>query len=105
MAELEWLLGDPAQAAGIYEELLKEHETQENVGNLGWSLFLAGDYAAAAKAYRRALELQPDDLFSRLNLGIAHEGLGDTDGARAVYRDVLERLAHELPTPTCPSGC
>ena len=48
LAELEWFLGDPAKAARIYEELLKEHETRENVSNLGWSLLLAGEYAAAA---------------------------------------------------------
>jgi serine/threonine-protein kinase len=92
LAELEWLLGDPAKAARIYEELLKEHETQENVSNLGWSLLLAGEYAAAARAYRRAVELEPDDLLSRLNLGIVHEGLGEPEDARQVYEDVLERL-------------
>jgi Flp pilus assembly protein TadD len=93
LAELEWFLGDPAQAARIYEELLKEHETQENVSNLGWSLLLAGEYAAATRAYQRALEMEPGHLLSRLNLGIAHEGLGDLDGARRVYREVLERMA------------
>ena len=92
LAELEWFLGDPAQAARIYEELLKEHETQENVFNFGWSLLLAGEYAAAAHANRRALELDPEDLYSRLNLGIAYEGLGDRDAARREYRNLLERL-------------
>jgi serine/threonine-protein kinase len=93
LAELEWFLGDPAQAARIYEDLLKEHETAENVFNLGWSLLLAGDYAAAADANRRAMELDPKDLYSRLNLGIAKDGLGDHDGARQIYRDLLVRMA------------
>ena len=49
LAELEWFLADPAKAARIYEDLLKEHETQENVSNLGWSLLLSGEYAAATR--------------------------------------------------------
>jgi tetratricopeptide (TPR) repeat protein len=93
LAELEWFLGDPARAARIYEDLLREHETRENLSNLGWSLLLAGEYPAAARAYRRALELQPEHLRSRLNLGIAYEGMGDPDGAHRVYRDLVERMA------------
>jgi eukaryotic-like serine/threonine-protein kinase len=100
LAELEWFLGDPAQAVRIYQELLKERETQENVFNLGWSLLLAGDYAAAAVANRRALELDPNDVFSRLNLGIAYDGVGDHDGAARVYRDLLNRLALRDPKTT-----
>jgi tetratricopeptide (TPR) repeat protein len=92
LAELEYLMGDPAEAAGLYADLLNQQVTAPNVGNLGWSLLLARDYAGADSAYRWALELKPDDLLSRLNLGIAREGLGDGPGAQALYRGLLERL-------------
>ena len=93
LAELEWTLADPAQAARIYQDLLEDQVTQENVANLGWSLLLAGDHSTAAGAYELALELRPEDLRSRLNLGIAREGLGDASGARLAYRELLARAA------------
>ena len=93
MAELEVLMGDPVRAAQIYQGLLKEKVTEAELGNLGWSLLLAGDYAASAAAYRGALELAPDDPLTRLNLGIAREGGGDTEGARRLYRELLDRMA------------
>ena len=93
LAELEWTMGDPARAALIYDGLLKEKVTRQNLSNLGWSLLLAGDYPGSASAYRRALELEPDHLLSRLNLGIAGEGRGDVEGAHVLYRDILTRIA------------
>ena len=91
LAELEWLMGDPAKAAGVYEGLLKEKVTRQNLTNLGWSRLLAREYALSADAYRRALELEPEHLNSRMNLGIVSEGARDVEGARRLYRDVLER--------------
>jgi hypothetical protein len=37
--------------------------------------------------------MEPDHLLSRLNLGIAGEGTGDSEGARVLYRDILARIA------------
>jgi tetratricopeptide (TPR) repeat protein len=93
MAEFEWMMGDPAHAADIYEGLLAEKVTRQNLSNLGWSRLLARDYSAAASAYRRALAMEPDHLLSRLNLGIAGEGTGDREAARVLYRDLLTRVA------------
>jgi len=91
LAELEWLMGDPMKAARIYQGLLEARVTRQNLTNLGWSLLLAGEYSSSADAYRKALELEPDHLNSRLNLGIALEGAGDTEAGRRLFREVLER--------------
>jgi serine/threonine-protein kinase len=91
MAELEWLMGDPMKAARIYQGLLEARVTRQNLTNLGWSLLLAGEYSSSADAYRKALELEPDHLNSRLNLGIALDGAGDAEAARRLFREVLER--------------
>jgi tetratricopeptide (TPR) repeat protein len=93
MAELEWLLGDPRRAARIYEGLLQQKVTWENLSNHGWSLLLAGEYSAAAASLRRSLDVHPDDVPTRFNLATAHEGVGDAVGARPIYRDVLDRIA------------
>ncbi|MET0552050.1 MAG: protein kinase [Vicinamibacteria bacterium] len=93
LAELEWTLGDPLQAARIYEELLREQDGWENAANLGWSRLLAREYGAAADSYRHALGLRDHDLRARLNLGIALDGAGDHAGARKEYAELLERAA------------
>jgi serine/threonine-protein kinase len=98
MAELEWELGDPRAAARLYEELLSRKVDRMYLSNLGWSLLLAGDYPGAVASCRRALQLDPHHALTRLNLGIAHEGTGDEDAARALYEDLAERLGKREPS-------
>jgi predicted Zn-dependent protease len=93
LAQLEWTLGDPMEAARIYRELIDEKETPINVANLGWSLLLAGDFKGAAEACARAVALKPSDLQSRMLLGTAREALGDRAAGQADYRAVLDALA------------
>jgi serine/threonine-protein kinase len=92
LAELEWTLGDPAEASRIYELLLREQETPDYATNLGWSRLLEGNYAGAADASERALELRPSILQARMILGIAREAQGDPAAARSAYRAVLDAL-------------
>jgi tetratricopeptide (TPR) repeat protein len=97
-AELEWRMGDPVEAARIYERLLEDDVAPIYLSNLGWSLMLAGRYVDAARAYDRALALEPDDFLNRMNLGVASEGAGDTEKARRLYHDLLARIVRREHT-------
>jgi len=44
------------------------------------------DYAAAATAYRKAIEIKPDHAEAALNLGIVLQEAGDPDAAMEAYR-------------------
>jgi LmbE family N-acetylglucosaminyl deacetylase len=50
-----------------------------------------GDYAGAAEAYRRALELEPASVGTALDLAAAYEVAGKTDLAENVVKDALRR--------------
>ena len=50
-----------------------------------------GDWAAAAAAFRRGLELQPDDAALRHRLGSALYAAGDVVGATKEFEDVVRR--------------
>ena len=47
--------------------------------------------------FQRALEVSPDFVQARLNLGIAYQESGQHDLARAAYRDVLARSSQSAP--------
>ncbi len=52
-------------------------------------LHLCGDYAAAARAFRRLVRNDPWDAAARLGLGNAERRLGRLDAARRAYRSAL----------------
>jgi tetratricopeptide (TPR) repeat protein len=64
--------------------------------NLGFAYTMSGRYADAISAYRKSLELEPDAVFTRENLGEALMFSGDLAGALAEIQlephDTMRRL-------------
>jgi tetratricopeptide (TPR) repeat protein len=96
LAALETSFGDLKRAAALYEELSRAKPARSDLTNLGFVRFLLGDYAAAEKAYRQALALEPDNRLTSFNLATALEAQGDLAGARNLYRGLEEKLAASL---------
>jgi tetratricopeptide (TPR) repeat protein len=52
-----------------------------------------GDYQSAIRDYRKLLELRPNSMEAKVNLGAALAHVGDFDGAIAMYRSALPQIA------------
>jgi len=59
--------------------------------SLGNVHFRSRDYPAAIEAFRRALELKPDDTFAAINIANAYQLTGRSDEAEAFVLDYLKR--------------
>jgi tetratricopeptide (TPR) repeat protein len=76
-------------AGRLAREHIQEDMDADGWYDLGWELE-AVSLQEAADAYGRALELRPEHVEARLNLGrLLHEG-GDLSGAEAEYRHALD---------------
>ncbi len=94
IAELDLIAGRHDEARIAYEALLAERDEQPRHWNeYGVALHQAGDLAAAAESYRRALRVDPRYAIAYNNLGVA---LADA-GEAATAREALARAA-ELDT-------
>jgi tetratricopeptide (TPR) repeat protein len=62
----------------------------------GVELHKAGDMLGAIEAYQNALELDPDMVEARSNLGAAFVRLGRYDDAIVDYREVLKRIPDQV---------
>lgn len=56
-----------------------------------------GDYQTAIADYRKFLELRPDNVEAKVNLGAALAKMGEFDDAIAVYRSALPSLVDKNP--------
>ena len=56
---------------------------------LGEAYRLAGQYEKSVHEYRKAIQLQPDDMFSHLNLALCYVKLGQKADALAEAKEVL----------------
>lgn len=88
-----------ARTAGLAAEAQRAEDAalalnpQEPSALNGRALLLigAGDHAAAADLFARAVAADPTNAVYQANLGNARRALGDLDGASAAYRAALER--------------
>ncbi len=90
---------DYAEAADIYEELLKQGSSAELYYNLGNSYYKSHEIGAAILNYERALRLKPNFPNARYNLKIAEEKLIDNVSSapsfwvRRFYNMVIQSLS------------
>ena len=62
--------------------------------NLGCFFLLKDDVSAASSFFQQALDIKPDDLPARHNLGYAQELMADAEAAQKTYAEVLKRDAN-----------
>src|SRR3984893_5852715 len=56
-----------------------------------------GDFSSAIRDYRKVLELRPNEVEAKVNLGAALAHLGQFDEAIAIYRSALTSLKNKNP--------
>jgi tetratricopeptide (TPR) repeat protein len=95
LAQIEMEHGDLARAERLFSELALASPRRNRFTNLGGVHFLRGRYDAAAAAFRRALEIDPDHTPTLTNLGEAEVELGHPDAATALYGRALARIEKE----------
>lgn len=98
LAELDLVTGDAASARSRYESLLASGATARLWTEHGVACHQAGDVAAAAHSYRRALHLDPRHVLASNNLGVALADGGDVQSALEAF----ERAASLDATATVP---
>jgi len=69
LASTYMLQGDFASAATYYQRSIDNKPTKNGYSNLGMMQLYNGNYDAAVESLRAAVELQPNDLLARANLG------------------------------------
>lgn len=95
-------LGTLAYQRGHYEEAVKQYlivvalnkENPRGYLNLGAAYMLDGDFAAAAPAYRRSLEIDPQPV-AYSNLSLMHYYLGNTAEAIAAINESIALLPND----------
>ena len=91
LGEVASLQGQPEEAIGDYQQALRAVPGYSLAYKaLGIIYFPRGDYREAAKYFRKAVELNPDELESRFFLGTCYMKLGEPHQAVAQFRAARE---------------
>lgn len=82
-------LAQVQKAAEAYEASAQAEPRALSFGNLGWMYFLLGEYDRAEAASLRALRMEKNLHYVRLNLGLMNLVRGRNDEAYEAYRTVI----------------
>jgi tetratricopeptide (TPR) repeat protein len=84
-------LGLHPNAETVLEDLVaREPGVAEYYFALGNSRFHQGNFSSAARAFRWALDVDPDHLEALYSLAVSQEKMGDESGAKSTWRRYLE---------------
>jgi tetratricopeptide (TPR) repeat protein len=89
LAQIELLHGDLHRAAALYSRLIERYPRPGEISNLGTAQMYLGGYREAEASFRKALGLEPGNVFTLLNLADAMTLQGRPEEAAAVYRQVI----------------
>lgn len=79
------------KAMEAYENSVKYQPRPVSYGNLGWMLYLLGDYPEAIDASKKALNMDGNIDYVRLNLGLSYLVQNRIYDSFDMYREVVER--------------
>ncbi len=86
----EWILALTEQSTGAFGTSQGTSEFAELLWfEFGYAAFKAGKYEVAATAYKKAIQLEPEDEAAWFELGIAYDTLGEQEKAVSAYQEAL----------------
>ena len=93
-AGLGWILNDagkPEEAIGMLKNAIRLNPIPPGwyLGRLGDAYRLTGQYEKAAQQYKGAIQLEPDEMISHLNLALCYIKLGREADAHVEAKKVL----------------
>ncbi len=86
----QYVLKDVRNSIESYEKALRYAEDPYLYGNLGWGYYLLGDYASSVDNSLKALAMNPELNYARMNLGIAYIKQGAYKSAYDAYESLLK---------------
>jgi serine/threonine-protein kinase len=99
LAEIEFLHGDLHRAVALYTRLVERYPRPSEISNLGMALMYLGSYGPAEASFRRALALEPRNVFTLLNLADTVSLAGRPEGAAPIYREVVREAPLDAADP------
>lgn len=103
-AVLHAQLGQLETARSMLQALAQEAPTARTYNNLGYVLYLQGEYAQAASVLRQSLQLDNGQQPARANLELAIAALARSIGTVDVTAQAIAPDLAPAPAPTAPSS-